>query len=74
MVNLGGGPALVMDYSLPDPCDAHLILGFWAETATDIDRMLDRRSLFIDGRRQASKEISLRAYCMGDISDRDMVA
>lgn len=56
------------------PCDAYLIRSFWAETATDIDRMLDRQSLFIDGRRQASKDISLRAYCMGGISDRDMVA
>jgi transcriptional regulator GlxA family with amidase domain len=64
-VNLSGGPALVMDYSLQEPCDAYLIPGFWAETATDIDRMLDRQTLFIDWLRQAPKETALWAYCMG---------
>lgn len=64
-VNLSGGLALVMNYSLQDPCDAYLIPGFWAETANDIDRMLDQQSLFIDWLRQAPKEAALWSYCMG---------
>ena len=64
-VSLTGGPALVMNRSLHDPCDAYLIPGFWAETATDIDRMLDRQSHLIDWLRQAPKQTALWAYCMG---------
>jgi transcriptional regulator GlxA family with amidase domain len=64
-VNLSGGSALVMDYSLTDLCEAYLIPGFWAETATDIDRMLDQESLLIEWLRQGRKETALWAYCMG---------
>lgn len=64
-VNLSGGPALVMDYSMADPCEAYLIPGFWAETDTDVDRMLDQESLLIDLLRKARKETALWAYCMG---------
>lgn len=64
-VNLSGGPTLEMDSSLHEPCDAYLIPGFWAETAVDIDRMLERQALFIDWLRQVPKQTEFWAYCMG---------
>jgi transcriptional regulator GlxA family with amidase domain len=61
----GSGPALEMDNSLDVQCDAYLLPGFWAETAADIDLMLDRQSHLIDWLRQVPQPTALWAYCMG---------
>lgn len=64
-VDLSSGPALEMNYSLHEPCDAYLLPGFWAEAATDIDLMLDRQSALIDWLRRIPARTALWTYCMG---------
>jgi transcriptional regulator GlxA family with amidase domain len=64
-VKLGTGPVLEMDNTLQTPCDAYLLPGFWAETAPDIDSMLDRQSALIDWLRRVPERTSLWTYCMG---------
>ena len=64
-VSLSTGPVLEMEYSLHEPCDAYLLPGFWAETASDVDLMLERQSALIDWLRRVPKRTSLWTYCMG---------
>lgn len=64
-VNLSSGAAIEMVYSLHEPCDAYLLPGFWAETAADIDLMLDRQSVLIAWLRKVPARAALWTYCMG---------
>jgi transcriptional regulator GlxA family with amidase domain len=64
-MSLGSGPVLEMKYSLHEPCDAYLLPGFWAETVSDIDLMLERQAYLIDWLGQVPKRTELWAYCMG---------
>jgi transcriptional regulator GlxA family with amidase domain len=64
-VSIAEGPLLEMEHVLCEPCDAYLLPGFWAESAADLDRMLDRQTLLLDWLRQLSKQTALWTYCMG---------
>lgn len=64
-MTLGSGPVLEMNHSLHEPCDAYLLPGFWAETAGDIDLMIERQARLIDWLRHLPKRTALWAYCMG---------
>lgn len=64
-VNSDSGPVLEMHHALNEPCDAYLIPGFWAETATDLDRMIERQTLLIEWLRRVPPRTTLWSYCMG---------
>lgn len=64
-VSIGAGPVLEMERTLQEPCDAYLLPGFWAETATDLDSMLDKQVILLDWLRQLPKQTALWSYCMG---------
>jgi transcriptional regulator GlxA family with amidase domain len=64
-VCIGAGPVLEMERTLHEPCDAYLLPGFWAESADDLDGMLDRQAVLLDWLRQLPKQTILWSYCMG---------
>ncbi|NEX62376.1 GlxA family transcriptional regulator [Noviherbaspirillum galbum] len=64
-VELVDGPVLHLDHALREPCDAYLLPGFWAESAADLDRMLDRQARLLAWLRQLPKQTALWTYCMG---------
>src|SRR5690242_62438 len=47
-VEINGGPMLHMRHALHEPCDAYLLPGCWAESAADLDRMLDQQVHLLD--------------------------
>ncbi|TFV93888.1 helix-turn-helix domain-containing protein [Oxalobacteraceae bacterium OM1] len=64
-IKMIGGPALHVQHALHEPCDAYVLPGFWAESAADLDRMLDQQAHLLDWLRQLPKRTALWTYCMG---------
>jgi transcriptional regulator GlxA family with amidase domain len=64
-VSMVRGPVLQMEHALHEPCDAYLLPGFWAESAADLERMLDRQAHLLHWLRQLPKQTALWTYCMG---------
>lgn len=64
-VSLVQGPVLELSNTLPERCDAYLLPGFWAESAADLDQMLERQKFLVDWLRQVPAETALWSYCMG---------
>ncbi len=59
------GLLLEPPHSLHERCDAYLLPGFWAESAADLDHMLDRHAPLLEWLRQLPEQTSLWSYCMG---------
>lgn len=64
-VDVVDGPVLHMGCALDVPCDAYLLPGFWAESATDLDHMLARQVKLVAWLRQLPNQAALWTYCMG---------
>jgi transcriptional regulator GlxA family with amidase domain len=59
------GLVLEPAHSLHERCDAYLLPGFWAESAADLDCMLDRHTPMLEWLRQLPEQTALWSYCMG---------
>jgi transcriptional regulator GlxA family with amidase domain len=64
-VSMPGGAVLQTEHALQEPCDAYLLPGFWAESAADLDLMLDQQAHLLEWLRQLPKQTALWSYCMG---------
>lgn len=64
-VQLPGGPVLELGHALGERCDAYLLPGFWAESARDIDRMLEQQRALVTWLRQLPQQTRMWTYCMG---------
>jgi transcriptional regulator GlxA family with amidase domain len=64
-VSMVGGAVLQTEHALHEPCDAYLLPGFWAESAADLECMLDQQAHLIEWLRQLPKQTTLWTYCMG---------
>lgn len=64
-VHMAGGPVLELGHALDERCDAYLLPGFWAETAHDIDRMLEQQRALVTWLRQLPQQTRVWTYCMG---------
>jgi transcriptional regulator GlxA family with amidase domain len=59
------GPLLQLERALHEPCDAYLLPGFWAESAADLDCMLDQQAELLAWLRHLPKQTALWSYCVG---------
>lgn len=64
-VHLPGGPVLELGHALEERCDAYLLPGFWAESAHEIDRMLEQQRELVAWLRKLAKQTRVWTYCMG---------
>jgi len=59
------GPALKPAHALHERCDAYLLPGFWAESASDIEHILGQQATLLEWLRQLPKQTPVWSYCMG---------
>ena len=64
-VHLTGGPVIELGHALGEHCDAYLLPGFWAESARDIEGMLEQQRELVSWLRQLPRQTRLWTYCMG---------
>lgn len=62
---MAGGAILQIEGGLDEACDAYVLPGFWAESAADLDAMLERQAGLLDWLRRLPQQTGLWTYCMG---------
>lgn len=64
-VRVPGGPVLELGHPLGEQCDAYLLPGFWAESAHEIDHMLEQQRALVSWLRHLPQQARVWSYCMG---------